>query len=116
MKTTAKQAIKGLRDIGTVRTVVQRQQKNERSHMVGRFARLDAEQTRLKREIAMWSTRKTAAEVKLAAVMKEINTIRPMLIDTPLSKKPRPPRERGENSTKALASNAVYHHSVSLNY
>ena len=115
MKTTAKQGIKGLRDIGTVRTVVQRQQKHERSHMVGHFARFDAERTRFEREIAMWSTRKTAAEVKLAAVIKKIDVIRPMLLDHPLRAKSRPSGQ-GKAPSKVIGSNTIQHHSVSLNY
>ncbi|WP_144055594.1 hypothetical protein [Octadecabacter antarcticus] len=115
MNTSAKRGVKGLRDIGTVRTVVQNQQKHERSHMVGRFARLDAERTRLEREIAMWSSRKTIAEVKLEVVVKQIDTLRPMLLDNPTTTKP-PTHGRGKVSTEVLDSNGVFNHSVSLNY
>jgi hypothetical protein len=115
MKTNAKQGLKGLRDIGTVRTVVQRQHKNERSHLVGRFARLDAERTRLEREIAMWSARKKTADVALASVLTEIDAIRPMLMDEPMQKKTRS-KGKSKASSNALGSNTDQHHSVSLNY
>ncbi|MFT7140074.1 MAG: hypothetical protein ACI9B8_002498 [Sulfitobacter sp.] len=115
MKTNAKQGLKGLRDIGTVRTVLQRQHKNERSHLVGRFARLDAERTRIEREIAMWSARKTSAEVLLLSVLTEIDAIRPMLIDEPLQKKTRS-KGKSKALSNALDSNTDLHHSVSLNY
>jgi len=115
MKGTPKQSVKGLRDIGTVRTVVQKQQKLERSHMVGRFARLDAEKTRLEREIDMWSTRKTTAEVKLAAVIEQIDVIRPILFDDPLRPKSRPNRN-GKTLSKVISPNKTQYNSVSLNY
>jgi hypothetical protein len=115
MKANAKKGLKGLRDIGTVRTVVQRQHSNERSHLVGRFARLDAERTRIEREIALWSARKAAADVALVSVLTEIDAIRPMLIDEPVQKKTRS-KGKSKASSNALDSNTDQHHSVSLNY
>jgi len=89
MKVAKKPGLLGLRDIGTVRTVVQKQQKQERSFMVGRFARLDAERERLEREIAMWSSRQADAKLKLLAVIEQINTITPLLLDPLQPTKPR---------------------------
>jgi len=117
MKSTAEQGLKGLRDIGTVRTVVQRQQKLERSHMIGRFARLDAERARMERELVMWSTRTTATEAKLAAVIEQIDAISPLLLGEPMPVKSRP---RGQGhapaSSEVLGSNTPRHLSVPLNY
>ncbi|MDP2740011.1 MAG: hypothetical protein Q8O82_15225 [Pseudorhodobacter sp.] len=117
MKSTETNTPKGLRDIGTVRTVVQRQQKLERSHLVGRFSRLDAERTRLERELVMWSTRTTATEAKLAAVIEQIDAIRPLLLGEPVPVKSRP---RGQGhapaSTESFGSNAPRHLSVPLDY
>jgi hypothetical protein len=115
LKTNAQISLKGLRDIGTVRTVVARQQKNQRSHIVGRYSRLDAERTRIEREIDMWSARKKTSEIKLAAVLKEIEAILPALIDTPLHKT-NLSKAKIEAFLKVQGSNKRQHNTVSLNY
>jgi len=117
VKSNASKATRGLRDIGTVRTVVQRLQKLERSHLVGRFARLDAERTRVERELVMWSTRKLAAEAKLAAVIEQIEEIQPLLLGESPTVNSRP---RGQGhapaSSEAIGSNTPRHLSVPLEY
>jgi len=117
VKSTEKKGVKGLRDIGTVRTVVQKMQKFERSHLIGRFSRLDAERTRLERELVMWSTRKIATESKLTAVAEQIEEIRALLFDESLPVNARP-RGHGHApaSSEAVGSNTSRRLSVPLNY
>jgi hypothetical protein len=115
LKILAKIGLRGLRDIGTVRTVVAKQQKNDRSHIVGKYARLDAERTRIEREIEMWSTRKVASEVRLTAILKEIDIIRPSLISEPQEKNILL-KEKRVPLSESKKSNTIRYNSVLLNY
>jgi len=74
---------KGLRDVGTLQTlVVHSGQPHEYQHLVARFARLEHERTRLEREENMWRLRLLATEQKLDKINKSLTLLKSTLLST----------------------------------
>ena len=109
----------GLRSVQTLQTMSHGTRSKERHHLVGRFARLETERTRLEREVEMWDARKCATEAKLSKVREQIAELQALLLDEP-GKLPAARKARGHGrpraSTEVAGATAPPSHNISLEY
>lgn len=96
---------KGFREVATLQTLAHGTQPRERHELASRFARLENERRRLELELGIWETRKSATEDKLANICRQIEALRPLLLDDPAAL-PRARAARRERRSRAATEEA----------